>query len=371
MVIGFDGSKAFKKERTGVENYSYQLLLHLSKIDRKNRYLVYLDPRVNPKKIAGWPQNFNFKVINMPLMWTQLGLALQSYLDRMDVLFISAHTLPVLKNPFLKSVVTVHDLGAQYLGRMHQIKQRVYLGFMTYVQLRFATRIIAVSQATKSDLVEKVGIEPSKVEVIYEAASLYPGESGIGVNFLKKVGITAQRYFLFVGTIQPRKNLERVIEAYNVKFGKAEDAPRLVLAGSRGWLSEPIYNLVKVHNLCDKVLFVGRVEDKDLPVLYKNALGLVFPSLFEGFGLPILEAFGYGTPVITSNVSSMPEVAGDAAILVNPNSEEEIAEAMKILSDDKKLRQDLIQKGKKQLQKFSWERCAKETLKLLEGVAKK
>lgn len=366
MIIGFDGSKAFKLNKTGVENYSYQLLYHLSKIDHNNTYLVYLDPRVNQIS-QNWPENFQFKTLNWPIMWTQLGLAWQTYLDSLDLLFITAHTLPLLKNPFLKSLITVHDLGAEYLGSLHQIKQRLYLGLMTRIQLKFASKIIAVSQATKKDLELKVGIESKKIEVVYEGVNdQAKSESKININ--KQFDIQKGKYFLFVGTIQPRKNLERVIEAYIRVYGTRLDPPKLVLAGEKGWLSESIYQKAHQSPLRDKILFLGRVDDEVLSSLYQKAISLVFPSLFEGFGLPILEAFKYDCPVITSNLSAMPEVAGNAALLVDPYSVDQIAQAMDRVTSDNQLRRSLISKGRQQFKKFSWEKCAHETLTVIEGV---
>ncbi len=366
MIIGVDGSEAFIKNRTGVENYAYQLLKHLSQIDRSNNYIIYLDPRANQKEF-GWPDNFQFKSLNWPIMWTQLGLALQTYIDKLDLLFIPGHTLPLLKNPLLKSIMTVHDLGAEYLGSMHQLKQRLYLGLMTKFQLKCATKIIAVSQATKKDIVKRSGIDAHKIEVIYEGVNEFISDTKVDIT--KQFDIQKRKYFFFVGTIQPRKNLVRVIEAFNQMLKQVGDNNlKLVLAGSKGWLSEEIYQTPKKLGIDDRVKFLGRIDDKYLPALYTNAIALVFPSLFEGFGLSILEAFQYDCPVISSNVSSIPEVAGDAAILVDPTSTEQMVKAMERLGKDPKLRQDLIRKGKIQLGKFSWQKAAQETLDLFKRV---
>ncbi len=337
MTIGFDGSRAFLGERTGTENYSYQLLKALIKIDRKNRYIVYT------RKTIPWRR-----------FWTQGGLALQTFKDRLDVLFVPAHTLPLIKRPGLKTVVTVHDLGSEYLPQMHQFKQRLYLSFMQRYQLNSATRIIAVSKVTKNDLVEKIGIDPKKIEVIYEG---YDKEKFKYQKSNSKYG----KYFLFVGTVQPRKNLERIIKA----LAKLND--KLLIVGSRGWLSDEIYKLPKKLGIEDSVKFLGYVPDEKLPALYSGAAALVFPSLFEGFGLPILEAQACGCPVITSNISSMPEVAGKGAILVNPYSVDDIVKGMERVAREGE-RVKLIKRGFENVKRFSWEKCARETLKVLENV---
>lgn len=359
MTIGFDGSRAFSKEKTGTENYSYQLLKALAKIDQKNLYIVYL--RTQGLALRGWPKNFRFKVINWSRLWTQGGLAVQTFKDNLDVLFVPAHTLPIIRRPGLKTVVTVHDLGSEYLPQMHQIKQRLYLSFMQKIQLKSATKIIAVSKATKMDLVKRIGIEEKKIEVIYEG---YDKKLFKPYYNLKPIrpSFRGKTYYLFVGTVQPRKNLDRIIRA----FAKIADK-NLVIAGGKGWLSDEIYALPKKLGIDDRVKFLGYVPDEKLPTLYSGAVALVFPSFFEGFGLPILEAQACGCPVITSNLSSMPEVAGKGAILVDPYDVEAIAHVMIRVKREAE-RGKLIKNGFENIKRFSWEKCAAETLKVLEDV---
>src|SRR3989344_756325 len=234
MLIGFDGSRAFASRRTGTENYSYQLLKGLAKIDKRNKYIVYLrvgidsviarseTTKQSQKGLPGllespldslrarndesrWPKNFTFKEINWPRVWTQGGLGIQTFIEDLHILFVPSHTLPIIRKPGLKTVMTVHDLGAEYLPKMHQLKQQLYLKYITRYQLTSATRLIAVSKSTKEDLVKKVNIDPKKITVVYEG---YDTES-YGLRS-SKIG----KYFLFVGTIQPRKNLTRLITAF-------------------------------------------------------------------------------------------------------------------------------------------------------------
>ena len=366
MVIGFDGSRSFVRERTGTENYSFELLKHLAKIDTQNSYLVYIRPG-SIVKSKEWPGNFKFKVINFPKLWTQLGLALQTFKDPLDLLFVPAHTLPLLRRPKLKTVMTVHDLGSEYLPAMHQLKQRLYLGFITAFQLKSSSGLIAVSNSTKEDLVKKVGIKEEKIRVVYEGVneeftSLLSRKRSIIPRLMKKYHLKAEEYFLFVGTIQPRKNLERLIKA----FSKLDNGElKLALVGSRGWLSEKIYGLPKKLKVEDKVTFLGRVPQDELPSLYLGAKGLVFPSLFEGFGLPIIEAFSLSCPVLTSNISSMREIAGDSAILADPFDIDSITSGMRDLLNGKKTG-ELVKKGLKRAQNFSWKSAANETLRVLE-----
>ncbi len=417
MVIGFDGSRAFVKNRTGTENYSYQLLKALAKIDKKNQYIVYLRPqyssngseKFSPPKadrtINSWPSNFKFVEISWPRLWTQGGLALQTFKSNLDVLFVPSHTLPLIKVPGLKTVVTVHDLGSQYLPSMHQLKQRLYLSFMQKHQLKTATKIIAVSKATKEDLIRTIKINPDKISVVYEGfdENLFSAKGGssfgrkndIESNILKGL----DNYFLFVGTVQPRKNLARLIQAF-AKFssklpfggpvvgskGKINNKNQatnyqlpttnfqLVIAGNRGWLSDEIYKLPKKLGIDLPagrqgigVKFLGYVEDKDLPKLYSNAKAFLYPSLFEGFGLPILEAQACGCPVLTSKVSSMPEVGLSSVLYANPYDVNDIVKGMKKIMD-KELRTRLVELGFKNVKRFSWEKCAQETLEVMRNV---
>lgn len=398
MVIGFDGSRAFQGKRTGTENYSYQLLKNLAKIDRVNQYIVYLRPSclsgTQGLALQSWPRNFQFKEINWPRLWTQGGLALQTFKDPLDVLFVPAHTLPLIRKPGLKTVVTVHDLGSEYLPAMHQLKQRAYLGFMQKVQLTGVSKIIAVSKATKEDLVKRIGIDPRKISVVYEGydkenfqfSKISESQASLIFNFqkkqtLKKYNLMYQNYFLFVGTVQPRKNLERLIRAFSahlrgegVRWNKAHlGGVTLVIAGSRGWLSDEIYRLPKKLGIEEKVKFLGYVPEQDLPALYSGAIALTFPSLFEGFGLPILEAQACGCPVLTSSVSSMPEVGGGAAVYVDPYRIDDIVKGMERVQrahteSGEGYRVQLIQKGFENVKKFSWEKCARETLEVLENI---
>ncbi|MBI2085986.1 glycosyltransferase family 4 protein [Candidatus Daviesbacteria bacterium] len=373
MVIGFDGSRAFVDKKTGTEYYSYQLLKALARIDKNNTYIIYTRATITSTIVTsnvGLPNNFQIKEIRWFRLWTQGGLALQTFKDNLDVLFVPSHTLPVIKKPGLKTVVTVHDLGSEYLPSMHQIKQRLYLGFMQKRQLKTATKIIAVSKATKQDLVRKIHIDEKKISVVYEGydkEKFKVQSSKFKVSqIIKKYNLIYQNYFLFVGTVQPRKNLERLIEA----FSHQSSAFRLIIAGSKGWMSDEIYKLPKKLGIEDRVKFLGYVPDEKLPALYSGAIAFVFPSLFEGFGLPILEAQACGCPVITSNLSSMPEVggppAGGAAVYVNPYDIDDIVSGMgRIMNHE--LRIKLIKIGLENVKRFSWEKCARETLKVLES----
>lgn len=377
MNIGFDASRTFITERTGTENYSYQILTCLSKIDRNNQYSIFLRPEVQ-LNTSFYPPNFKFITLNYKFLWTQLGLSLQTFRQpKLDILFVPAHTLPLIHRPDLKTVVTVHDLGAEYLPKMHQLKQRLYLQMITRYQLRSASHLIAVSQATKKDLIKKGGISAEKISVIHESydKTLFkPVNNEIVSHILNKFDLKQQGYFVFVGTIQPRKNLERLIKAYTEftkKLGTDRHltpTPKLVIIGSKGWLSEEIYQLPQKLGVEKQVRFLGHLPDKELPALYSGAIALLYPSLFEGFGIPLLEAMACNCPVLTSDVSSMPEVVGQAAVLVNPYSTPEIVRGIQQISAES-TRVKLIKAGQEQIKKFDWKSSAQATLEVFQKIA--
>ncbi len=389
MIIGFDASRAFVNKRTGTENYSYQLLTHLAKIDHENTYKVFLHPGIfDPNQLKGWPANFKFLRLNYKFLWTQVGLAGQTFIDHLDLLFVPSHTLPLVRKPGLKTVMTVHDLGAEYLPQTHQLKQQLYLKLMTYYQLKSAAHLIAVSEATKRDITKKAGIPADKISVIYEGYDeklFHPLKNDALIHSLTDYNLLPKTYFLFVGTIQPRKNLEQLIKAYALFLNNRltpdsqhpdqlqnhdpTSIPELVLAGSRGWLTEDIYSLPAKFGIGTRVKFLGYVPDKILPALYGGAIAFFFPSLYEGFGLPVLEAMACGTPVITSGVSSLPEVGGKAALYVDPNSTEEISRKMVLLASNHIPGATAAKKRFDQVKKFSWDKCAAQTLKLFQKIA--
>lgn len=268
------------------------------------------------------------------------------------------------------------DLAFFHFPQLFTPKDLKQLKSWTGYSVRKAKRIITISQASKDDIIKLYGIEPEKIAVIYPGIKqhvsltphIYP------MNELKTKYKIGDDFLLFVGTLQPRKNIVRVIEAFSqLKKQKTENKEQdlqLIIVGRKGWQYEEILAAPEKYDVKDKVKFLDFVPDEDLTLFYQHAKVFVWPSLYEGFGLPILEAMQQGCPVITSNVSSLPEAGGDAALYVDPQSVEEIAGAMGKVLTDKKLRDEMIAKGRKQVEKFSWEKAAQETLAVLQQVAK-
>jgi glycosyltransferase involved in cell wall biosynthesis len=303
-----------------------------------------------------------------PRLWTHLRLSWEMTRRPPDLLFVPAHVLPIFHPR--RSVVTIHDLGYLTYPEAHRLLDRLYLDLSTRYNAHTATHLIADSSATKQDLIERYGTEPDKITVVYpgyDQTTFQPVRDRGAIEAVKARYDIAGDYILFIGTLQPRKNLTCLIKAFSNLQSPISNI-QLVIAGKKGWLYKDIFQQVEKLGLEGRVVFTDYVPDGDLPAILSGARLFVFPSLYEGFGLPVLEAMACGTPVVCSNVSSLPEVAGDAAVLVDPLDVEGLATTMERVLGDEELRAKLIECGFAQARKFPWERCARETLSVLESV---
>ncbi len=381
MPIGIDASRVAVAARTGTEHYTYELLAALAQIDRSDRFTLYCNRR--PAALPPLGPNFALRAIPFPRLWTHARLSVELALRPPDVLFVPAHVLP-LGAPLrrrTRTVVTVHDMGYLHFPEAHTPMHRRYLALSTLWSARAATHVIAISGATRDDLVRHAGIAPEKISVIYHGLSARfrpAGDTAIAAA-RARYGI-AGPYFLYVGTVQPRKNLVRLIEAFAAagaggwevgvgagasSFRLPSPIPQLVIAGKRGWLTEAIERRAAELGVAERVIFTGYLPDEDVPALLSGALAFVFASLYEGFGMPVLEAMACGVPVLAANTSSLPEVAGDAALLVSPADTAAIAAGLARLAAEPALRAGLRARGLARAAQFSWERCARETLAAL------
>mgnify|MGYP001563600911 FL=1 len=368
MNVGIDASRiALTEERTGTENYTLNLIESIKKLDKVNKYTLYFNKLPQYFEIAH--ANVSTRYIPLTRLWTQFRLALECIVNPPEILFVPAHTIPVIRRPNLKTIVTVHDLGAEFLAEYHQFPQKIYLNWSTKYVAKYATHIIAVSQSTKKDLIKQFKVSPKRITVVHEAVNtdlFYPREKTEVENVRKEFGLK-RPYLLFVGTIQPRKNLLSLIEAFSKLKTKNID---LVLAGKPGWLFEETYLAPKKFGVGTRVKFLGFVPDEKLPALYSGAEIFVYPSLYEGFGLPILEAMACGLPVLTSSATSMPEVSGGNALLVNPNKVTQITSGIEVLLRKKAKREQMVKKGLEWVKNFTWEKTARETIGVFEKVSK-
>jgi glycosyltransferase involved in cell wall biosynthesis len=367
MLIGIDASRAAYPQRTGTENYSLFLIRALLKLDRENRYRLYF--RQPPAADLFPTAKADSRTMPFPRLWTHIRLSWEMATHTPDVLFVPAHVLPLIHPQ--RSVVTVHDLGYLYYPQAHTRWARWYLQWSTSHNARTAAHVIADSEVTKRDLIERCRATSDRVTVVYPGydPSFAPVRDHARLAAVRERYPVPGTYVIYVGTLQPRKNLTRLLDAFAglVKQGRSV---HLLIVGKKGWLYEPLFAQVHQLGLEERVHFAGYVPQEDLPALITAARAFVLPSLYEGFGLPILEAMACGTPVICSNVSSLPEVAGDAAILVDPLDSTQLVGALSRVLDDDRLCHQLAQKGLRQVMRFSWVKCAQETLRILQAVGR-
>lgn len=369
MIIGIDASRAVTRQRTGTEAYAYFLIQALIPLaaQRGHQLCLYFN-QSPPADLFPDKAFIEQVVIPFPRLWTHIRLAWELRQRPPDVFFTPAHVIPfTYRGP---SVATVHDLGYHHFPEAHPPRQLAYLRWSTQHNGRTAHTIIADSQATKNDLVQLDEVEPTKIKVVYPGIdpALRPLSDREKVTaVLQKYGITPP-YLLFLSTLQPRKNLVRLIQAY----AAAAVPHQLVLAGKIGWLAEPI--LAEINNQQpttssqQSIITPGFIGDNDKAALLSGATALLYPSLYEGFGFPVLEAQACGLPVLCANSSSLPEVAGEAALLIEPDDTEKMTAAIQRLVTDPLLRHELALAGLENVRRFTWEETAVQVLNFLESA---
>lgn len=372
LRIGIDASRAVLAERTGTENYSLHLLRALMEATGGDgeeppwEFTLYCN-RPPAKGLFPSSPAWSTKVMPFPRLWTHVRLSWEMMRHPPDLLFVPAHVLP-LAHP-RRSVVTVHDLGYLHYPETYPPGARRYLAFSTARDVRNAAHVLADSQATKADIVSLLHGDPQRITVVHPGVGpeFQPIHNPTLLSALKAhYGIPGD-YLLYVGTLHPKKNLERLVDAFLLAKSQEGFSEQLVLAGNAGWISRGM--LTKLREAEEHVRCVGYVSPLDLPLLYHGATALILPSLLEGFGLPVVEAMACGTPVIAANASSLPEVVGEAGVLVDPFDVEAMAQGIAQVLRDRVLREDLRQRGLARAKKFTWGKAAESTLGVLEQVA--
>ncbi len=364
LRIAIDASRTTVARTTGTEHYALALIRALILRNEArpvpHQLLLYFRDTPQPGLFPAAPHTRQ-RVIPLRRLWTHARFAAALWRERPDVSFVPAHTLPLVFPG--AALVTVHDLGYKHFPAAHPARQRLYLDLTTRYSANRAALVLADSHATAHDLTRFYGTLPGKIRVVYPGVE--PPVVGDAAAVRAKYGLP-EHYFLFIGTLQPRKNIARLVQAYALwRAAHPGSSVGLVLAGAAGWLYDPAWTagIPGVH-------LTGYVDDADKGALYAGALALVFPSLYEGFGFPVLEAMHAGTPVIASDTSSLPELVGHAGLLVHPLDESAIAAAMSALSDDAARRSELIRRGREQAAQFVWERAASAVLDALQTAAK-
>jgi glycosyltransferase involved in cell wall biosynthesis len=357
MKIGIDLSITTRNQ-AGTAVYARNLINALKQLSTGDEYVEF---QLASQREMGTPKNLKSRIGTLyhDILWIQLFLPIHSRLAKLDILHMPANVIPFYSP--CPTVVSILDTTIFHFPKNFPAWQRLSSQFFIPLSAKRANRIITISEQSKKDICLKFNVPNEKVTVTYLAAS-----SQFRVQAAKEVSkvkakYDLQNFILTVGTLEPRKNIKRLIQAF-AKVHPLFPSLNLVHAGPLGWMYENILLEVDKCGISNCVMFLGRVPIDDLVALYNAAEVFVYPSLYEGFGLPVLEAMSCGCPVVTSKTSSLPEIVGDAAILIDPINVDELAEAIQTILEDHELHRSLGSKGLERAKKFSWEKCAQETI---------
>lgn len=386
MKITIDARPAML-QKTGIGHYTHNLVTQFVNISPEHHYYLcdvfagmgfYNMFRVSKNQPSS---ELFLNILKIPfpfatlsrlllLCWSKLRRE-ATRIEETD-LFFGTDFRGIFKND-LKTVITIHDMAHEYFPEaIRDASILYYLKEKLPEAARMAHQIIAVSETTRNDIIRFLGINPDKIRVVYNGvnSAFRPVTDPALLRRTRERYRLPARFILYVGAIQPRKNVSGLVEAYAKICAEGGLPHELVIAGGESWKSEGLKDRISSLGLQEKVHFIGYVSDEELPLLYNLADQLAFPSFYEGFGLPVLEAMACGIPVVTSKTSSLSEIAGDAAILVDPHSVDEIAGGIRRLIEDSDLRRICIEKGLERAKLFAWERCARETLTVLQEAMK-
>jgi glycosyltransferase involved in cell wall biosynthesis len=360
-------------KKVGVGVYAMSLLKEINKIDSNEEYFVAV-LRDDREVIELLEDSKVFKVIYLNkifrklifrFLFEQIFIPILILKYKIDVIHSLHYSFPLLPMR-VKKVVTLHDMTFFLYPEFHKKFNVFFFTKMIRISLRFCDRIICVSEATKNDVLELLkpkNTVSQKIIVIPLGVDL-GGKVIIdenNTNILKRNNLSQKKYLLFIGTIEPRKNIKSILIAYS-RLSESFSEYKLVVVGRKGWHYKDIYQKVAELKLGDKIVFTDFVTETEKNILLKSCYLFLYPSFYEGFGIPVLEALSFGIPTITSNISSMPEVAGDAAILINPYNDQELTDAINLLLTDEYVYQQLQTQSLKQVQKFTWNKMAISTV---------
>jgi glycosyltransferase involved in cell wall biosynthesis len=373
MKIAIQAADLDNKRIDGTRVYLLNVLKYLGKISPEDDFLIYHRREFNSELVPENFSNYKIKKVFSPCLWTQTGFACSLWQDDPDVLWMPMHNVPFLRRSKLKTVVTIHDLAFKIFPESFPKKDLRQINFLTDMAVRNCDKLIAISHSTKKDILKFYPkIDEDKIKVIHHGFDIELFQKEISENeteeSLKTYNLKAGGYILYVGAIQPRKNLETLIRAFEKYRNNQQPTThnsqpvKLVFAGNRAWMWERVIERVENSPFRDDIILTGRVDFSILAALYRSAGLFIFPSLYEGFGIPVLEAMASKVPVICADNSSLREAGGEAAQYFYSSDSSELAEKIKKVLSDDGMRKSMIEKGIIQAEKFSWEKCARETL---------
>ncbi len=372
-TIAIDYTPAYQ-QGAGIGRYVRELINALAQLDHHTDYRLFVAGAKQADLGEPFGANFTWKPTSISSKWlarlwhrAQLPLPINTFVGKVDLYHATDFVLPPLSKG-IKSVLTVHDLSFVRVPESASPKLKQYLDDIVPRSIQRADHILADSQATKDDMIDLYNTPADKISVLLSGVDArFQSSHQPLATLASKYNFPLKPYVLCVGTVQPRKNYERVITACRSLLDAGLDF-NLLIAGGKGWLDAPIYDTINALNMGEKVHFLGFVDDDDLPSLYTHARCLAFPSLYEGFGLPILESMACGTPVLTSNISSLPEVAGDVAITLDPYDVNAISQGLKRLILNSPERDQRIVNGLNHVKQFTWRRSAEQLLAIYQGI---
>ncbi|MDR0604342.1 MAG: glycosyltransferase family 4 protein [Bacteroidales bacterium] len=382
MKIAFDVQPLVKVEKTGVAFSEFWTIKTLQKLYKNNDYFFNFFSMANHYKKEKQLISL-FKIDNSKIdvctyfhdfLYNSIGNILgipYPFFFKNDVEithFFNYFVPPGVKG---KKIVTVHDMTFKAYPETMHIRNRFFLNHNLRISCERADKILTFSEFSKDEIIRYMHIDFDKIKVIPHGVDtdyFHPISNILEINAIKKKYKIEGEYFFYLGTMEPRKNLNRLIQAYKTLRLKYSELPKLIIAGRTGWLYKSIFNTVNELNLRDDIIFPGYIQSNDLIPLLCGAFCFVFPSLYEGFGLPLLEAMACGVPVVTSNVSSIPEVVGNAAITVNPLDIQEIANGIELLFLNKNVRTKFILRGHERVKRFTWQRTASMLMELYNNL---
>jgi glycosyltransferase involved in cell wall biosynthesis len=373
MITGFNAnllSFTADYRTTGIGLYIKHLLLAI----HKEKYPLHLF-HSEPKAQKFFPDfNHTIKKLDtsnpyLRILLEQLSCPFSLKKNNIDIFHSPMHVLPILSPKKTKTIVTVHDLANFRFPEFYKSAKQKYLTYMTAKSTKKADHIIAVSKSTKNDLVDILGIKESRISVVYNGLNLEPKKLSKEqeANITKKLNLP-EKYILFVGTKEPRKNISGLLDALIYLWEEKKEKYNLVLVGPKGWLYNNIDEKTNKYQQISNVQMTGYLTDTELFTAYKNASLFVYPSFYEGFGLPVLEAMSAGAPVICSNTSSLPEVGGDAAEYIDPYKPKQLANTISTICNDNALQNKMRTLGFIQAKNFSWQKTAKQTIDIYNNI---
>lgn len=361
MKIGIDYREAVRKKKAGKGTVVFEVVSEFKKIVEDDEVYLLTDRNF---ELTDFPSNWHKVVYRLSGFWWHLRVIWDVWFKFDRYLSLTSFFVPWLSFSN-KCIVMVHDLVSfhEEYAKKHNWKAKMVEKISLKGALNNSRSVIVPSLSTKDDLIKRFGVDTNKIKLVYEGVNRYQGR--LNVEQIKEKFNIDSEYILFVGTLEPRKNLSKLVEAYAQLMLDINWSGKLVLAGKKGWYFTDLLNIVKDYGLENKVVFTDYVTDEEKFSLIKGTSCFYFVSKYEGFGLPILEAMQMGVPVLTANVSSMPEVAGKAAVMVDPESKSQIAGALREIVTNKIFRDELIQKGLRRVDDFSWNKAAEVIYEIL------